>query len=264
MSNTKKTAVAVNTTKEADALGISLDAFIGDVTKPIAETQMAQPKKRKVGRPPKRVFELTEEVPAGMRLCTSCGNIKNATTDFSVLKGNQSNMTCKTCRAKATAEWTRKRADFRKEYHKAIQLQYKGIPAVPPSAKTWKAGDPILTTSGEDAEKLWKALKTANKARKEIARAEANKLKEVERRDRKAEKARLRLERASRIAEEKQLRLQARLQRKTAQAEERAKFAKEKAEARLLRIKTKAEERARLAFGGSCQSPNRSSLKPYV
>ena len=181
-----------------------------------------------------------------LRKCTSCEEMLDISM-FSALKSGKENKTCKTCRAKASADWTKRRADFRKVYHKAILLQNHGIPAIPPSAKTWNVGDPILTTTGENAEELWKEMKAEKSKRRAELRQELAKVKETMKVEKKAEREARKAEKIALKEAHKTAKLEARKQKQAERAEAKAKLAQIRAEERAKKISARAEARAKKA-----------------
>lgn len=73
---------------------------------------------------------------------------------FSPLKKGGYSQICKGCRCILSKEWTTKRADYRRSYQSALQMNAKRVaeglkPNVRvPTAKTWKAGDPLRFVNG--------------------------------------------------------------------------------------------------------------------
>lgn len=215
-------------------------------------------------------------VADGMAVCSACGVEKEQTVaNFSPMaKGGFRNI-CKPCQTQASLAWTTKRADYRKQYQRAIQLINLGIPAIVPNAKDWQNGDVIMTVEytrdgvtypSRNAEEVYAEMKQAQadaraerkaqieaqnaelkaqrlaeraelKAQRDAEKAEAKAQRDAERAEAKAQKDAERAERAEQAKLERE-------QKAIERAEARAVANAEKAEAKRLEREQKALERA--------------------
>ncbi len=215
-------------------------------------------------------------VADGMAVCGTCKVEKEQTVEnFSPMaKGGFRNI-CKPCQTQASLAWTTKRADYRKQYQRAMQLINLGIPAIVPNAKDWQNGDVIMTVEytrdgvtypSRNAEEVYAEMKQAQadaraqrkaeldaqnaelKAQRQAERAEAKAQRDAEKAEAKAQRQAERAEaKAQRDAERAEKAEQARIEREEkalARATERAEKAAEKAEQARLERERKALERA--------------------
>lgn len=159
-------------------------------------------------------------------MCTVCKKYKPQTTEnFSILKNGKFRRMCKECQTKASLAWSAKRSDYRRQYHLAVMYQNAGIPAILPTAKEWKQGDPIMTVAYTDSSGVYHPSVNATQLYAEIKKqrkAERQKLK-LERERLKREIAeRRRAERNASIAEREKNKLLNKMQ-KAAEREMRRK-----------------------------------------
>lgn len=184
-------------------------------------------------------------------------------TNFSRLQNGKLRSICKAEQTKASIAWTTKRADYRKDYQRAVHYQSMGIPALTPDAKTWVAGQPIMTVEYTDKNGVTHPSRNADEVFAEMkqAQAEARQALLAERAEQvsiaKAQRAEARAEakaiRDAEKAEAKAVRDAERAERKAEKAQERALKAEQakadreakavaRAEARAERITLKAQE----------------------
>jgi hypothetical protein len=216
-------------------------------------------------------------VADGNVVCSACNVEKEQTVaNFSPMaKGGFRNI-CKPCQTQASLAWTTKRADYRKDYQRAIQLINLGIPAIVPNAKDWVSGDVIMTVAYTDkngveipsrvAEEVYAEMKQAVadaraerkaeldaqnaelKAQRQAERAELKAQRDAERAEakeqRQAERAELRAQRDAERAEKAEQAKADREAKAVERANERAVKNAEKAETARLAREAKAVERA--------------------
>jgi hypothetical protein len=205
--------------------------------------------------PAETVQPQVEALPEGQRKCSTCQVPKVIATDFSPLASGKPNYTCKSCRTLASVEWTTRRADLRKEQAFARRLQNQGIAAIPPDARTWKAGDVILTVDGRDAREVWAELQATREAEKterdaekqrvadEIKAANAER-RETERQAREAKRLEDKAARDAENAEKRELKAKEQAEKAAKLAQERADAAKVKADEKAAAILKKAQDAA--------------------
>ena len=203
-------------------------------------------------------------VAEGNVVCSPCGVEKEqSVANFSPMaKGGFRNI-CKPCQTQASLAWTTKRADYRKQYQRAIQLINLGIPAIVPNAKDWVSGDVIMTVAYTDkngveipsrvAEDVYAEMKQAQADARAERKAELDAQNADLKAQRQAERAELKAQRdadretakANRLAERAELKAQRDAERaekaETAKAEREAK-AVERANERAVKMAEKAEQ----------------------
>lgn len=202
---------------------------------------------------------IVEEV---MAICSTCKNEKEQTIDnFSPRIGGGFRNICKPCQTKASLVWTKKRADYRKQYQRAVQLINLGIPAIVPNAKDWQKGDVLMTVDYTDkngnkfpsreAEVVYSEMKQAQadaraelKAERELQNAELKAQRKAQRAERKAERDAEKAEAKAKLAEE---RAKLKAKRDVERAEKAAHAKAEREKNAVARAEAKAEKSAEKA-----------------
>jgi hypothetical protein len=175
-------------------------------------------------------------------------------TNFSRLQNGKLRSICKAEQTKASIAWTTERANYRKDYQRAMQLINQGIPAVVPNAKDWKEGDVIMTQEVtindvvypvRPAEEVYAEMKQARADARAKAQAMIDAQNDLLKQARKEARE---TAKAERMAEQERLKAELTAKREAereAKNAERAELAEQKRLERLETARVKAEERAK-------------------
>jgi hypothetical protein len=221
------------------------------------------------------------QVQEGFAVCSTCKIEKEQTVaNFSPVDAvnnpngeNGFRTVCKSCQTAASLAWTTKRADYRKDYQRAMQLMKMGIGVIVPDAKTWEAGYVIMTAKRDEngkivpdrvaeevvaerkqaeadrraelkaiADKEAEEAKAERKRLRDEAKAERERIAQEAADQRKADRDKVKQERDAKRVEDARIAKEERDRKNQEKADERLRLANEKAEnARIERERKQAE-----------------------